>query len=135
MGELCAFSLARQCIGCGVEEPVNLENLGLPISCLVGEDLSETLDSPVRGVGEVCHVEEVHQLFTARQIVGAVNVQAVDDSGSKGKASSLSHDHRRAFSKSGLDVDRLSGLCLKHQAQLSLAADLAGPASLVEAFT
>jgi len=73
MGELCAFSLARQCIGCGVEEPVNLENLGLPISCLVGEDLSETLDSPVRGVEEVCHVEEVH-LFCSSMVPVAMRV-------------------------------------------------------------
>lgn len=38
-------------------------------------------------------VKEVNQLFTVRQIVDVVEIQTVDDSGGKGKACRLSHEH------------------------------------------
>ena len=46
---------------------------------MVGEGLSEILDSPVRRVGEIIAVEEVNQ-FTVGQVVDACEVEPVDDS-------------------------------------------------------
>ena len=73
-------SLARQCICCCIEAPVDFEDLGVPESCKVEEYLCQMFDSPVRGVGMVSQVEEVNQLFTVGQVADACEVKPVDDS-------------------------------------------------------
>jgi hypothetical protein len=42
---------------------------------VIGEDLGEGLNPLFWRVGELSHVEELHQLFTIQQIVAVVDIQ------------------------------------------------------------